>query len=234
MRLVWITLGIALIAVILLCSFVIRQREPVIALAEAVCSGPRDSMKRVLVVGDSWARGGTVEPLGDTARVCALSYPGLTAAEVFRSLAADEDSRAAVGADLGTVTDAVVIAGVNDAIQHRGAAAYSQGVADLAAHLANLAPRVLVLELPPVRKAPQGLSPTLGIINGLFACLNDWCAEDVVAPYRAAAANLPVTLIRYEDVAAGLSSFAPDGVHLTPEGSIALGRVIAAAVAGSR
>lgn len=234
MRVVWVTLGLGLIAAILLWGFVLRQREPVIARATAACSGPLDAAARVLVVGDSWASGGTIGALADTARVCALSYPGLTATEVFHSFAGDEVGRAAVRADLGTITDAVVIAGVNDAIQHRGAAAYAQGVGELAAYLGETVPRVFVLELPPVRTVPSGLSPALAAINGLFACLNDWCTVDVVSRYRSAAAKLPGTLIPYDGAAEGLASFAPDGVHLTPEGSLALGRVIAAAVTNSR
>lgn len=234
MRVVWVTLGIGAIAAILLSGFVLRQREPVTALATAACSGPLDAAERILVVGDSWASGGTIDALADTARVCALSYPGLTATEVFHSFSSDEVGRAAVRADLGAITDAVVIAGVNDVIQHRGATTYARGVGDLAAYLGNTVPSVFLLELPPVRNVPSGLSPALAAINGLFACLNDWCAVDVVARYRSAAANLPVALIPYDGAAESLASFAPDGVHLTPEGSAALGRTIAAAVINSR
>lgn len=235
MRDVSVALGIGLLVVGLLsASYVLRQREPVIGVAEVVCAGPADAARRILVVGDSWARGGAVEAMAGPARVCALSYSGLTAADVLQSFAADSGARDAVASGLGGITDAVAIAGVNDAIQHRGAGTYAEGIGALAARLGGLAPRVFVLELPPVRRAPTGLAPELRMINALFACLNDRCAEDVVAPYRAAAANLPVTWIRYDDGDPRLRSFVEDGVHLTQQGSATLGRVIAAAVAASR
>jgi lysophospholipase L1-like esterase len=236
MRIVLIAVGLVLlVSASLLGGFAVRQRLPADAVAETLCSGPVDAAQRVLVLGDSWASKSNVDAaMARSARVCSVAYSGMTSQEALRSFMADRAAHATLLADLGNITDAVVLLGVNDANQHRGAGYYAEGIERVAGQLSTIARRVYVLELPPARIAPGVLAPALDIIDALFACLNDWCAEDVTATYRAAAAKLPITLIDYDRPDPELASYAPDGVHLTGEGYAALGRVIAAAVIGSR
>jgi len=238
MKILLAALAVLIVTVVsTLVSFLMYQRAPVVALATPVCSGPADARQRVLVVGDSWVDGGNVDAaMAGTARVCSVSYSGLTGQDVLQSFTADRDARDAVLADLGHVTDAVMLVGVNDVIQHRGAAYYADGVKRLAEHLSTLADRVVVLELPATQVAAGVLLPPMEVITTLFACLNDWCARDVTTPYRAAAASLPITLIDYDRLAPRFApgDFEADGIHLTPQRYADLGRIIADAALGPR
>jgi len=224
---------LALTVVTTAVSFVLHIRTPVFATATPICSGPEDAPQRVLLLGDSWVAGGRLDaPLAETARVCSVSYSGLNSQDVLGSFAADHNARDIAFASLGHITDAVVVVGVNDTIQHRGASFYADGVARLAELLQALADRVFVLELPAAKLAPGVLAAPTAAASWLFSCLNDWCASDVTAPYRAAASTLPITLIDYDQMAPALDlvDLEPDGIHLTPQRSADLARLIAEAV----
>lgn len=213
-------------------SFVLHIRAPVVATAIPTCSGPAGAAQRVLVVGDSWAGDGRLDlETARTARVCSVGYSGLNSQDVLASFAQDRDALAIVTADLGHATDAVALVGVNDATQHRGPAFYADGVRQLAAHLGTIADRVFVLELPATRVTGQ-LAPEVAIPSAIFACLNDGCSGDVTASYRAAAANLPLTLIDYDQLAPAFdpADLAPDGLHPTALRYAELSRIIANAV----
>lgn len=230
------TLVIFLAATAAVAAYVIYDGAPSIARTTPICSGPADAFQRVLVIGDSWVSGGKIDgAMGATARVCSVSYSGKTSAEVLASLKADSAARNAVFADLIHVTDAVILVGVNDAVQQRGTNYYRSGLKRLIAYASTASNRVFVVELPWTNAAAARLSVPSAAKAALYSCLFDGCNREITAAYRASADLGGATLIDYDQFAPtfGVGDFMPDGVHLT-EGRFAnLGQVIAKVVTGN-
>lgn len=205
-----------------------------IACADGGFSGP--VTQTVLVWGESWAARGRLLPhlprtlaarVPGRVRVCQVGYSGLNThlqlERLRRDWSADKLERV-----LGSAPTAVlVLTGVNDVVQHVGAASYADDVRALAGALGTLAP-VHVVELPMVNT-----SPPAGIAQRtkrfVQRWMNDGGRDDVVPAYRAALAAGPraFSVVDYDAFSRGPAVdrglYERDGIHLTLAGFGAYG-----------
>lgn len=175
---------------------------------------------RVLVYGESWAAGGRLLPempnrifkrTGKAVRVCQLGFSGENSAKLLRHNPLDISY-----ASLHGYPDAVVLLnGVNDQIQHRGAAAYAGDTLALMKLFPDA--RVWAVAAPIIRPDPPipFIHRWRFKIRGLF---DHESRRDYINTLVRAAPRR--SIISYTAFSTGALAqpqrYATDGIHLTP------------------
>lgn len=175
---------------------------------------------RVLVVGDSYANFARFEAgieqafaaRGCNACVMSFSRPGFTTGKLVEAVR--KESAALI--QQGPFAYCVIVAGVNDIIQRRGASRYARDTENLIALLAPIAKQIHVMQIVNFDEF-MDVARLPGRIKHWFHALLRDRAAGRVDRYRAAAANLPnAGLLRTADI---LPRYDPpafkDGIHLT-------------------
>jgi len=203
------------VSVLTLCACTPAVTPPVLC-AKAGAGAPA---YRILVVGESWAAGGRLLPelpqavakrANATVLACSVGYSGMNTAKIISSYAPDPPLRA-LG---GRPTNVVILSGVNDQIQHRGAENFASGMRTLAARFTPAI--VQTVSAPSINTHPP---------LGLPYRFKNW-AYGIVHPegnaeYRKDAASVfrPEQVIDYSAFSSGAIAepgrYAPDGIHLT-------------------
>ncbi len=219
-------MAVAVLGVPVVAATVWLDHQPASLKNVLACSGPVDTSLRVLVVGDSWASEQRLDgPLSQNARVCSVSYSGRTAREIIQSFQSD----AALQAEVAALAPqhAVLVVGVNDVMQHRGATAYAGAVRDLAEALTRLGASVRLLELPWTSNGAPRPFPSMAKA-AFYSCMFDGCRSEVTTEYRAAI-GAELAVVDYDTFAPAYdpADFKPDGVHLTDPRREDLARLIA-------
>ena len=181
----------------------------------------------VLVVGESWARGGRILPDlqqalsrklgGRTVHTCAIAFSGYNTTKVLHGLRHEIDAGHVTHLFGAATADSVLmLTGVNDQIQHIGSGAYAKGIAEIAGMFP--ASRVQAVSAPFVRPRLH-LALPLRIKNSAQKFLHDGGTDNVQARYSdlAATLDLQVGFIRYQDFMPAFdpSRYNLDGIHLT-------------------
>lgn len=201
--------------------------KPSIACADA---GQGDKVRRVLIVGESWASKGRLLPelpiavarrSNERVRACSIGYSGQNSAKVR----AQFDPRQAVEQLGGAPDNFVVLLGVNDQIQHRGAEFFSDNINTLAKTFPQAT--VQAVSAPII-----SLTPPLALPNRVKNRMAGWFNSDVNGDYYAALVTRlgAGRVIDFKQFSAGYPAekqrFAKDGIHFTTTGYHAYGRFI--------
>jgi hypothetical protein len=174
---------------------------------------------RILVMGESWAAGGRLLPelpqavakrAKATVLACSVGYSGMNTSKIIHSYSPEAPLRA-LG---GKPTNVVILSGVNDQIQHRGAENYAAGMRTLAT---SFAPASVQVVSPP----NVNMHPPLGVLyrikNRLYGILH----PDGNTEYRRdlSSAFPSAQIIDVAPFSSGADKeparYAVDGIHLT-------------------
>lgn len=205
-----------------------RQKAP----ADIVChtAGSTAPGMAVLVIGESWAAGGRLLPgMAETVRqrlgrgsvkVCTIGYSGRNASQLLDAVHEDLTQQR-ISELLGDhqLKNIVILAGVNDVVQHVGKASYVAGVQGMVDYWPGL--KVEAVEIPRVIETgvPSGLASQAKrfVQRHVF----DDGKHEVIETYRAALAQTNISTISYDPFIPSYlgneGAYAPDGIHLTLE-----------------
>ncbi len=203
------------VTVLALCACSSSQQPPV----ECAKVGSGAPVYRVLIVGESWAAGGRILPelpqavarrSKSTVLACSVGFSGKNTAKIIREFKPAASLRALGGAP----TNVVILTGVNDQVQHKGAQTYAANVKKLAS--AFKPAFVQIVSAPDIN-----IHPPLGILyrikNRVYGVLH----PEGNADYRRALSGTfpPSQVIDYAAFSSGADQepirYAPDRIHLT-------------------
>lgn len=215
--------------------------EQIAPSVKCFTSGAGSASDRILVFGESWAANGRVIPSlpvtlasrhHSTARVCSIGYSGANTAKQVAELGRQWDTGTFAKLLGGPPTAVVILTGVNDLIQHRGASNYSKQMGALVHSQSWGGAQMYTVEIPDVNMNPP---ITFYAKSKAFFLryINDAGNEHPIMAYRAALrdAHLPLHIIKYTRFSKGFVSepgrYSPDGIHLTPSEFQSYGAYIA-------
>ncbi len=221
-----------------------RTDEPTVACS-SVNSGPNDY--RVLVVGESWASDGKVFPDlpravsrrlgGRGVQACSIGFNGRNSRLLYWELREKFPRYRLYSLYDGKAPDKVILmTGVNDAIQHVGAAAYVEFTKKLVEYFSD-AGNVEIISIPRVnerRFKPPNLFSRMK--RNILRCFYDGCDFQVNDVYRVALwrDHPDLHILEFDDFIDKFEGhegfYTPDGVHLTDEAYHKYGTFIGAAM----
>ncbi len=198
--------------------------------ADIVChtAGSKEPKVAVLVIGESWAAGGRLLPeMADaiykrlesgSVKVCTAGYSGRNALQISNAVRSDlSNEKVSELVKEYELRNIVILAGINDIIQHTGKVSYVNGVKGIAEKWPNL--KVEATEIPRVIETgvPSGIaSQTKRFLQRHFF---DDGKHEVIDTYRSALVDTNISIISYDNFIPSYlgneSSYAPDGIHLT-------------------
>jgi hypothetical protein len=118
-----------------------RVRSPASVACATVKGAGRGPTRRILIVGESWATGGRLLPELPTAaarrtsgdvRACQIGYSGRNTSLQLTGFEQDFSDDQVLRLTGGAPDAIVIVTGVNDVVQHVGAARYRRDVLALA------------------------------------------------------------------------------------------------------
>jgi hypothetical protein len=208
-----------------------RSDEPV-AACMTVNGGERDY--RILVVGESWASGGKFFPElpqtlserlhGRGVAACSIGFSGRSSRHLYLELVEKFPKEKIYALFGGKRPEKVILmTGVNDEIQHVGAASYVEFTKKLTEYFSDI-DDVEVISIPRVNergfRAPNLFSH---VKRAVLRCLFDNCDLQVNDVYRLALSrdHPELRMIEFDDFIDDYKGherfFKSDGVHLTDE-----------------
>ena len=227
----WATIATAIMVTVAACSTAPnRSKSPAPAFPHALCSsvGDADSAPRLrgLVVGESWAGYGYMFPnLPATlsarsqrpVTVCSLSMDGATSQVIADVLRVHRKELSTLFG--GQAPDFVIVLnGVNDQVQHVGAAQHARETAEIVDQFRDSP--VYVVSAPYIH-VKRGLLPWRSRLRYLLNdYLHDGGRSDVAVSYRAAMRKSAAWhVIDYDAFMPGFTpaAYKADGAHLTPQ-----------------
>ena len=202
------------------------------ASADIACHtvGTEAPRMAVLVIGESWAARGRLLPGmteaiferldNGSVKVCTVGYSGRNTLEVLDAVHADFSSQRTgellEGHELKNI---VILAGVNDVVQHVGKESYTAGIQGLIDYWPGLT--VEAVEIPWVIETGVSSGLPSQIKRFLQRHIFDEGKHEVIATYRLALAEKNISTIRYDAFIPSYTGnehlYAPDGIHLTSE-----------------
>lgn len=202
---------------------------------------------RILVVGESWASDGKIFPDlprtvserlgGRGVQACSIGFNGRNSRLLYSELREKFPKHRLYSLYRGNAPDKVILmTGVNDAIQHIGAAAYVEFTEKLADYFSD-AGDVEIISIPRVNerwfKPPNLLSL---IKRTIFRCLYDGCDYQVNDVYRVALwrDHPQLHILEFDNFIDRFEgheeNYTLDGVHLTDASYHRYGRFIGSAM----
>ena len=169
-------------------------------------------MMRITVIGDSWASkrkvdasiAGAFSDCGIAACVRSHGYPGKRSDQIAHLMPV---------VSAGVV---VLMVGLNDTVQHTGAANYRRSLVRILGRLQGCT--VVALTIPRYDSARPSSKRLLDRVkHAAMRWLMDGGTRDVIKRYRAAVADLPIRWLNSDEFlpAFGPERFSGDGRHLT-------------------
>jgi len=208
-----------------------RADEPTVECTRTEGTG-RDY--RLLVVGESWASGGKFFPElpqaisdrlhGRAVEACAIAFPGRNSKLLYLELREKFPTDRLYGYYDEKKPDKVILmTGVNDEIQHVGAASYVEYTKKLVEYFSEV-DDVELVSLPRVAERQfRAPNPYSAIKRTLLRCLYDGCDRQVNDLYRIALwrDHPELHVIEYDDFISSYDGheecYTFDGIHLTEE-----------------
>ncbi|AQR62647.1 hypothetical protein BZG35_14065 [Brevundimonas sp. LM2] len=179
----------------------------------ATCAGSGPTA--VLVIGDSWASMGALDRSGAAAvgaRFCSIGFRGRTSRQIADTIRTLPPTALAAAGAPRTI---ILLAGVNDVMQHVGADRYAAGMADLRAAARTISDDVRVVEIPWTTPTPRARTPLSWAKRLAHRLWNDQGRTDVTTRYRQAV-RTDIDFDAFLPSYAGHEDRYVDGVHLTP------------------
>lgn len=215
-RKIWLPALIALL-VVGAGSLAFSKDKPAKIYCANVGTGP--IQHRILAIGESWADGGRLLPelpiaaaqkVPGALRACTVGYSGKNSGKIL-DLRAESSELSALGGDPDIV---VLILGVNDQIQHRGAKFFETNIKMLQY---NYSRSKVIAVSPPIVSSDPDLPFQYRLKNSAFRLIHpESRAAYSLGLERALGSD---NVIKFEAFSRGQGSeparFAPDGIHLT-------------------